>query len=113
MSSGTVMVGGVVSCTVTVNDAVPVLPAASVAVHVTVVVVPIENIEPDSGVQVTPTGPSTLSSADTSYRTTAPSALVASSVISSGTVITGVVVSGSLQLISDSALQISFPTYPC
>jgi hypothetical protein len=56
MSSGTSMVGSVVSgsgVTVTVNVSVASLPASSVAVHVTVVV-PIGNVEPDSGVQLTP-----------------------------------------------------------
>ena len=48
MSSGTVSVGGIVSCTVTVNDSVAVLPAASVAVHSTSVL-PIGNSEPEGG----------------------------------------------------------------
>ena len=54
------MVGGVVSSTVIVNEAVPVLPAASVAVQVTVVV-PRSKRSPDSASHVTVTGPSTLS----------------------------------------------------
>ena len=49
---GTDTVGGVTSRTVTVNEAVPVLPAASVAVQVTVVV-PMGNVDPDGGAQVT------------------------------------------------------------
>jgi hypothetical protein len=58
MSEGTVMTGGVVSAggggggafTVTVNDAVPVLPASSVAVHCTVVS-PTGNSVPEPGSQ--------------------------------------------------------------
>jgi hypothetical protein len=49
MSAGTVITGGVVSTcgvTVTVNDLVAMLPCASVAAHVTVVV-PTGNVEPD------------------------------------------------------------------
>ena len=50
MLGGTNTVGGVVSAqqTVTVNVSVPGFPAASVAVHVTVVV-PSGNAEPDGG----------------------------------------------------------------
>ncbi len=57
MSAGTVHVGASVSCTVTLNEAVPVLPAASEAVQFTVVV-PSGNVLPETGVQlelVTPT----------------------------------------------------------
>jgi hypothetical protein len=54
---------GVVSFTVTVKEAEPVLPWASVAVQVTVVV-PSGNIEPLGGAQVTGTTPSTLSVAE-------------------------------------------------
>ena len=43
-------VGGFVSTTLTVNVPVALLPNESVAVHVTVVV-PIEKVEPDAGVQ--------------------------------------------------------------
>ena len=46
--------GAVVSCTVIVNVALPVLLAASLAVHVTVVA-PIANVEPETGVQSGPT----------------------------------------------------------
>ena len=49
-----VTTGAVVSSTVTVNDFVPVLPAASLAVHVTVVVV-MANVELDAGVHEGPT----------------------------------------------------------
>jgi hypothetical protein len=58
--AGTVTTGPVVSVTVTVNDAAPLLPRASVAVHVTVVV-PSGKIAPLAGVHVTGTAPSTAS----------------------------------------------------
>src|SRR5215216_1246180 len=110
------MTGGVVSATVTLNDAVAVLPAASTAVHVTVNFlepIGIGNVEPEAGeheIAMSPptsscvtvpssanvTVPSTSSCADTSNETTAPSAEVASAVIPpSGTVMTGAVVSGA------------------
>jgi hypothetical protein len=100
-----------VIATVIVNDALPSLPAASTAVHVTVVV-PIGNVEPDTGVHeivmspptlscvIVPssanvTVPSTLSVADTVYLTWAPYTLVGSTTMSSGTVMTGSMVSSS------------------
>jgi len=49
--AGTVTVGALVSTTVTVKLALDLLPDASVAVHVTVVV-PNGNVEPDAGVHV-------------------------------------------------------------
>jgi len=58
------MTGGLVSTsvTVTVKDAEAELPAASVAEQLTVVEFPFAgNVEPDSGVHVTGTGPSTSS----------------------------------------------------
>src|SRR5262245_16934406 len=61
--AGTVTTGSVVSTTVTVNDAVPVLPCASVALHVTAVT-PNGNVSPLAGVQVVASVPSTLSVAD-------------------------------------------------
>ena len=62
MLGGTNTVGGVVSAqqTVTVKLAVPEFPAASVAVHVTVVV-PSGNVEPEDGEQVGPEVTPTLS----------------------------------------------------
>jgi hypothetical protein len=56
--------GGVVSVklTVTVNDAVPRFPCASVALQVTVVV-PTGNKAPDAGMQLVGNWPSTLSTA--------------------------------------------------
>ena len=95
------------------------LPAASVAEQLTVVVV-IANVEPEAGVHVTGTGPSTLSVAVTVKVTTAPDGLVASAVMLEGTVITGGVVSegGGLEIvrlnIADAgdmfpALSVAFP----
>jgi hypothetical protein len=81
-----------VSVTVTVNEAAPVLPRASVAVHVTVVE-PSGNVAPLAGVQVAATAPSTTSLAVALYVTIAPVAPVASTVALAGTVTTGRVVS--------------------
>ena len=52
MFAGHATVGACVSCTVTVNEQVPVFAEASVAVHVTVVV-PTGNVEPDTGTHAT------------------------------------------------------------
>jgi hypothetical protein len=54
------IVGAVVSRTVTVNGLLDVLPALSVALHVTVVA-PRANVLPDAGVQETASLPSALS----------------------------------------------------
>jgi len=112
-------VGTVVSCTFTVKLPVAVLPAASVAEQLTVVVV-IPNVEPEAGVHVTGTGPSTLSVAVALYVTAAPNGPVASAVIGEGSVSTGAVVSegGGLEIvrvrIADAgdmfpALSVAFP----
>lgn len=69
MSAGQVMTGGCWSSTVTVKVQWLALPAASVAVQVTVVV-PIGNAEPEGGWQTTLT-PGQLSTADTAKFTTA------------------------------------------
>jgi hypothetical protein len=61
--AGTVRTGGAVSLTVTVNEAEPALPCASVAAQVTVVV-PSRNVAPLAGVHVTGTTPSMLSLAE-------------------------------------------------
>ena len=61
--TGTVTAGAVVSATVTVNDPEPVLPWASVAVQLTVVV-PRGKVEPLGGVQLTVRTPSMLSVAE-------------------------------------------------
>jgi len=60
MFAGQLTVGACVSLTVTVNAHEPVLPEASVAEHVTVVV-PFANAVPDIGLQVTPPSPGQLS----------------------------------------------------
>ena len=59
-SAGTVTIGLVTSCTSTVKVLVPVLPAASVAEQVTVVV-PSANFVPEAGMQLALTVPSTRS----------------------------------------------------
>jgi hypothetical protein len=58
--AGTVTTGAVVSLTVTVNAAVPLLPRVSVPVQVTLVG-PSGNVAPLAGVQLTATAPSTAS----------------------------------------------------
>lgn len=71
--------------TVTWKVSVAVLPAASVAVQVTVVT-PMAKVEPGAGLQLTVTGPGALSvAAGSRYVPTAPAGLVASSVASGGT----------------------------
>ena len=62
-SDGTVTTGGVVSATVTVNEAEPVLPRPSAAVHMTVVA-PSGKLDPLAGVHVASTAPSIASVAD-------------------------------------------------
>jgi hypothetical protein len=90
--AGTVTVGGVVSRTVTVNVACPLLPRLSVALHVTVVG-PSGNVVPLTGVQLIATAPSTTSFALAVYVNGAPAALVASTKVFDGTVSAGAVVS--------------------
>src|SRR5437773_8124891 len=93
---GAMIVGGVVSTTLTSWVAVPELPAASVAVQVTVVV-PSGNTLPAGASFVTVTTPrSSLAVAVPSCAspTTAPDGDVASTVASGGAVIDGGVVSG-------------------
>ena len=51
MFAGHETVGACVSCTVTVNEQLPVFAEASVAVHVTVVT-PTGNVDPDAGRQL-------------------------------------------------------------
>ena len=89
---GTVTTGLVVSTTVTVNEAVRLLPRVSVAEHVTVVA-PSGNVMPLGGAQLTTMLPSTMSMADAEKVNGAPDGLVASSVAFPGTVTTGGVVS--------------------
>src|SRR2546422_5143005 len=79
MSVGRCNMGGVVSRTVTVDDAKPRLPTASVAVQVTVVV-PNRKVEPDAGEQVEGRDPLTMSVAVAENVATAPVGPVASRV---------------------------------
>src|ERR687895_399340 len=86
-------VTGGVCVTVTLNVSAPVLPAASVDEHVTVVT-PTGNFVPDAGTHVTGVTPSTSSNAVTSNVMTMPVESVVVEVIRSGAVSTGAVVSG-------------------
>src|SRR5262245_38842539 len=92
MSTGTpFIIGAVVSTTVTVNDLVVVLQAASFAVQATVVV-PSGKVEPDAGVHANDVTP-TASVALVVKLTSAPPGPIASRVMSAGTVTDGAVVS--------------------
>jgi hypothetical protein len=95
MLDGSVRTGAVVSRTVIVKLAVPVLPDESVAEHATVVV-PSGKVEPEAGVQTGVKAPSLLSVAVAVKVTSLPEELVASSVIEEGTVTTGAVVSATV-----------------
>ena len=64
------------------------------------------NREPDAGVQVTGTGPSTRSFADATKLTTAPETLVAVTVMSAGNVNAGGVVSTTV------TLKLAVPVFP-
>jgi hypothetical protein len=90
--AGTEIVGAVVSATSTWKVAVPVLPCASVALHVTDVV-PSENVDPEPAEQEGVMLPSTLSFAAVAKATFAPEAEVASRVMSPGVETAGGVVS--------------------
>ena len=92
MSAGTVTIGRVVSTTLILKLAEPVLPWASVTEQVTVVS-PMANIEPEIGLQVGTRLPSTMSVALALKVTIAPAAPVASTTMSAGTVTIGAVVS--------------------
>jgi hypothetical protein len=83
--------------TVTLNDPDAELPALSVAEQVTVVV-PRGKVEPEAGLQVTGTEPSTGSEAEAVNLTTAPLALVAGTVMSDGSVKLGGVLSTTFTL---------------
>src|SRR4030067_756333 len=85
---GTITVGAVVSCTVTMKLLLPVFRLASVASQLTVVS-PIAKVEPETGVQSVVNGPSTISNAEVIKLTTAPEGPVASTVVSGGTVTSG------------------------
>ena len=93
MSEGVpLMTGWVVSLTVILNEAVPVLPAASVAVQFTVIL-PKAKVEPEARSHAGVIEPSMASKAEAVKLTEAPLAPVASTIISDGTVTTGAVVS--------------------
>ena len=110
-SGGGVSAGGVVSCTVTGNSPLLLLPALSVAVQVTVVV-PIENVDPEGGSQpgVMESSPPT-SSADATKSTTAPAPDVASSITKFGSARTG----GALSALRSNtyAAPKKVPAPPC
>jgi sulfopyruvate decarboxylase TPP-binding subunit len=96
ISDGSVRVGAVVSCTVTLKLPFAVIPLVSDAEQLTVVE-PRAKMLPDRGEQVTGTEPSTASFAvGAEYVTVAPDAPVASTVISAGRLITGGVVSATI-----------------
>jgi len=80
---GTLTLGGVVSCTVTLNDTLFVSFCASVAVHVTCVV-PSEKVLPEAGEQLTVTGGSLDVAVGSVHVTTSPDEPVASTVMSDG-----------------------------
>jgi hypothetical protein len=103
---GTVITGARVSPTVTVNEVVPLLPCASVAVHPTVVV-PNGKVAPLAGVQLTATLPSTVSVAVALNVKLAPVAAVASTVAFAGTVIAGPIVSFTV------TVKEAAPLLPC
>ena len=81
------------STTETLNDFESLLPWASEAVQLTVVLRSRANCVPEAGVQLRSTLPSTRSVACADHETRAPAGLVASAVMSSGTVMAGAVVS--------------------
>src|SRR5437868_2609461 len=88
MLAGSDSTGGVVSRTVTVNDAEAVALRLSVALQPTVVV-PSGKTAPEPGVHVTGRLPSCASVALAANVTAAPAGPVASTVIGAGTVTTG------------------------
>jgi hypothetical protein len=92
--AGTAIVGAA-SVTDTVNVPEALLPAASRALHETVVR-PIRNVDPDAGVHVTARGPSTASFAEALNDTARPAALVASTVMSAGTMTVGAAASRTM-----------------
>jgi hypothetical protein len=89
------MTGGVASLTVTLKVLVAVLPAASVAVQVTVVS-PSGKVLPEAGVQVGVIEPSTISLAVAVKLTSAPLGPLAGTVLSAGRVSVGAVVSSTV-----------------
>ena len=97
MLAGSVKLGTVVSCTVTLKLPVAVLPRESDVEQLTTVVA-MAKVLPEAGAQVTGTGPSTRSVAEATYATTAPAGPVASAVRSAGKVKDGGVVSCTMIL---------------
>ena len=81
-------------------------PCASVDEQFTVVV-PSPNVEPDAGLQLTESEPSTTSAADTEYVTTAPAGPVASTEKLAGTTTVGGVVSRTV------TEKLAVPVLPC
>src|SRR5438876_1120349 len=92
MFAGQIMLGAMVSCTVTVKVQVLVLCAASKAVQITVVL-PRAKVLPLAGEQVGVSAPSTMSLALAVKVAIAPEAAVASTVMLGGQVTAGGVVS--------------------
>src|SRR5919204_8892 len=89
-SSCAAITGAVVSRTVTVNDAAAVLPCASVAAQLTVVV-PSANVDPLGGTHCGAIAPSMSSIAVATNTCGAPPGVVASSTTLDGTVTMGAV----------------------
>ena len=82
-------------------------PAASDAVHVTVVV-PIENVEPEAGSQVGPVVTAMLSDAVTSNVTAVPDSLIEEDDMLDGTVMVGAVSSVNVTV----TVNVAEPTFP-
>src|SRR6267143_964495 len=98
MSIFVAIVGGVVSCTITLKNDKAELPVVSLAVHVTLVS-PNGNVEPETGVHVATPGGSTSSCViGAMYVTTAPDEAVASIVMSTCGTIVGAVASCTITL---------------
>jgi hypothetical protein len=107
VSAGTVTVGAVVSCTVTVKDLEPVFPCASVFEQMTVVT-PNGNVLPEVWSGVAVPLPSTKSvHVGAEKLTAAPFAPLASAVTSAGTVTVGAVVSFTV------TVNDLLPVFPC
>lgn len=102
-----VMVGGVVSTTLTVNEPVLCFALASVALQLTVVE-PSGKDEPEAGVQLTVGLGSTMSLADAENPTVAPALLVASAVTVPGRFKVGAVVSVTVTVNGGAVL-----VFPC
>src|SRR5688572_21349329 len=106
MFAGTVSRGATVSATVTTNVRLLLLPAASVAVHVTVVA-PRAKVEPSAGAHAAFTAPSTLSTALALNVYGAPAGVTAWSITFPGTVRAGGVVS------TTTIVNVLLATFPC